>query len=152
MAKSEAALRSLCVLLLAGGILLGSCSEIERGQVHNETGAPIVIRLEADRKGGGDRGDVLVTLKPGQSRTFMGGDLRHDQLPVTAGRCTYVYALNGSEFWDLREAGLVFPIEMDINRDLSLDLRPEATERRNFGRGKAFGFPRRPISKTCKAG
>lgn len=149
MAKSEAALRFLCVLLLAGGIPLGSCSEIERGRVHNATDAPIVIRLQADRKGGEDRGDILVTLKPGQSRTFIGGDLRHDQLPVTAGRCTYVYALNGSEFWALREAGLVFPIEMDIKRDLSLDLRPEATERRNFRRGKAFGFPRQPMSKAC---
>jgi hypothetical protein len=149
MAKPEATLRYLCAPLLVGGILLGSCSEIERGRVHNETGAPIVIRLEADRKGGADRGDVLVTLKPGQSRTFMGGDLRHNQLPVTAGRCTYVYVLDGSEFWDLREAGLVFPIEMDIKRDLSLDLRSEATERRDFRRGKAFGFPRRPMSKTC---
>lgn len=140
------------MLLAAGSALLGSCSEMERGRVYNETGAPIVIRLRLDTPDNADRGDVLVTLKPGQGRTFYGYDLRYDRLPVTAGDCTYIYDVDGGDFWDLRKAGLVFPIEMDVKRDLTLDLRPEATERRNFRRGKAFGFPRRPISKTCKAG
>lgn len=151
MAKSEAALKYVCALLAVGSALLGSCSQVERGRVYNETDAPIVIRL-AERRGGEDRGDVLVTLKPGQSRTFTGNLLRHDQLPVTVGSCTYVYALDGMEFWALNRAGLVFPIEMDIKRDLSLDLRPEATKRRDFRRGTAFGFPRKPISKTCAPG
>jgi hypothetical protein len=117
--------------------------------VHNETGAPIVIRLRPDTHGGPDRGDVLVTLQPGQGRTFKGYQLRHGQLPVTSGDCTYVHALTGGELWDLREAGLVFPIDLAIKRDFSLDLQHKASDRPGFQRRREFGFPRRPISKTC---
>lgn len=151
MAEPGAALRYPSALLFGVGLLLISCSELERGRVYNETDTPIVIRLRAERHGGADRGDVLVTLKPGEGRTFLGFSLRYDRLPVTAGRCTYIYQVDGGDFWKLRKAGLTFPIEMDITQDMSLDLRPEATKRRDFRDGKAFGFPRRPISKTCSA-
>ncbi len=151
MAEPGAALRRSNALLFGAVLLLISCSELDRGRVYNETDAPIVVRLKVHAAGGPDRGDVLVTLKPGEGRTFFGGSLRYDRMPVTTGGCTYTYHMDGGDFWGLRKAGLTFPIELDITRDMSLDLRPEATKRRDFRNGKAFGFPRRPISKTCPA-
>lgn len=151
MAEPGAALRCSSALLFGVALLLISCSEFDRGRVYNETDAPIVVRLKVDTGGGPDRGDVLVTLKPGEGRTFFGASLRNDRMPVTVGVCTYIYHMDGGDFWGLRKAGLTFPIELDITRDMSLDLRPEATKRRDFRNGKAFGFPRQPISMTCSA-
>ena len=150
LAAPAAALRYGRACLIAGVVLAVGCSQIERAKLFNKTGAPIVIRLMADANGDPAPGDVLVTLKPGQSRTFKGVNLRNDQLPVTAGGCTYVYALNGGEFWALRRAGLGFPIEMEIQPDFTLDLQRKASDLPGFPAPSEFGFPRRPISKTCR--
>lgn len=137
--------------LLVGVALLAACGEIERGKLYNDTSAPIVIRLRANKRDGLDPGDVLVTLKPGQSRTFKGWNLRHDQLPVTVGNCTYVYAVDGGDFWRLElEANFGFPIELQIKDDLVLDLRRGAKSRWDPSLRAQFGFPRRPIAKTCR--
>jgi len=143
------ALKRIWRLTVLAGLVAG-CSEMERARVYNSTAIPIVIRIVDRGPDGADRGDLLVTLRPGQSRTFIGAEIRADRLSVVSGRCTRVYVLDGGELWGLRKAGLYFPIELDVRPDASLDLRGETVERHSFRRGREFGFPRRPISDRCR--
>lgn len=131
-------------------IFVAACSQIERAKLVNDTGAPIVFRLSAVTSDGRDAGhDVLVTLKPGESKVFKGGRLRGDRLEITAARCRYAYRLGGDDLWRLREEGeRPFPIELRLKRDFALHL-PPGKHRAALHAPETFGFPRPAISKHC---
>lgn len=150
VAPPMVALKSIAVAVIGLSLALSGCSELARVKLYNDTNDTIAIRLVGEQKWGSDPSrDVLITLKPGQSEAFFGHRLRHGQLPISAGRCVYTYALSEEELYELDQRGFSFPISLALKQNFALELRPNGTGREDHHSDPEFNFPRRPIAESC---
>ena len=147
MAKKGWSVNFIRSALLATAMLVGACSVIPRVTIHNLTGAPITLRLEADYYDRQQAVDELITIDPGHDRTFKAGRVRGNRLPVKVGRCTYAYWLGdiSNEMYDHFGDTLVF----DLRPDLALHVPSNKGTGHDLAPSGQVGFPRRAISRTC---
>jgi hypothetical protein len=161
----------LVALLLAATV--GGCSRHLELELYNNTGLPIVLRLDKGLEGADRLVDESVRVQPGSRMRFRLGRMRDDQLHVVAGRCTVRYDVSEGyprspwRYQDGRGEWIVnSTVRVQLEPDLVLHLhapvsalsRDEARRVRSRGgfqpvgvmrRAQRLGFPRAATSKVC---
>ena len=135
---------------LAVAALITGCSVEPRAVLTNTAGVPIAVRIKARTHSDRDVGDVLVAVAPGHSAELWASRLRAGGLPIVVGGCTYLYPLETGDLERIEaDGGGGYPIPVELAADMTLRLKPMARQESRPA-PSAFGFPRRPISKTCR--
>lgn len=134
---------------LVGLALLSGCSVEPAAKLFNGAGALVAIRVAAFEQGRAV-GHEDLPVAPGRSVRLGAAQLQAAGLAVVAGGCVYAYRLTSDDLEDIKDrGGAKYPIPLEVGPDLSIRLRPSASP--GALGPEAFGFPRKPISKTCTA-
>jgi len=158
--KSGAALAASMIALAT---TLGSCSTPHLLMLINGTGADVVLRVANEDSSDLPPRDLVVTLKPGASRTILEGKAAVRGVRLSTPRCSYRFDLPNLDVYvwatedRKRNPGAperTYPIHIQVGSDFMIYLAKQ-DQRRPLAPSELLGlqghgFPLRPASVTCR--
>jgi hypothetical protein len=132
---------------------VGSCSRLPDIRLFNDTGVPIILRMNMQRYAGDTRPPQYVQVLPGQSKTFM--EYRLNPNPVIkSGGCDFQYVpLMSWANYNWGPFNYEYPIKLQLEPDMAVYFLPRKSKAimpaDQLSAVQAHGFPIRPVSKDC---
>jgi hypothetical protein len=153
-------------LLLFGAFLVAtvaSCSMAPSVELINGSGRDLVLRLPRDVPEGWAARDDLVRVAPGKSDVFMTGRIDARGLRLSSGGCDYRYAMPRlvatsdmpiEQSVDPKAPWSHNPVAVEVGPDFAIYLsglsQGHIVPARDLALAQGYGFPVRPVSKTCR--